>query len=412
MSTSAEYQKKTAAQYRFGLFEADSGSRELRKSGVRLRLQAQPFRVLLCLLERPGDLVTREELQQRLWGDDTIVDFDHSLGTALNKLREALRDSSDNPHFIETLARRGYRFIAPVMVNADAPSESFQSIAGAASLPGIATNLMPPPTSAEIPRASVPGRKSRWHALAWTQAATAVVIVAFLLGLSLRLADTPPPRITQITFSGRVSPGDPLFESFPGTATVESRIYFQEIENGRAVLAQVLIADGETDTFTLPDELAALSLGDISPDGSRLLLRSHLATPPEQALWIVSTIGGTLQRIPGLLAHDATCMPDGQDILCARGDDLYMASENGSDIRHFAALPDRAFWLRWSPDGSRLRLTLLNSETHTSALWKLSSDGSHAHLLLSRTQKKCEARFSQMRNRSCQNWGVMSQIRS
>jgi DNA-binding winged helix-turn-helix (wHTH) protein len=140
--------------------------------------------VLLCLLERPGELVTREELQQRLWGDDTIVDFDHSLGTALNKLREALRDSADNPHFIETLARRGYRFIAPVMVNADAPAESFQSIAGAASLPGVATNLMPPPTSAEIPRASAPGRKSRWHALAWTLAATAVVIVAFLLGLS------------------------------------------------------------------------------------------------------------------------------------------------------------------------------------------------------------------------------------
>ena len=126
----------------------------------------------------------------------------------------------------------------------------------------------------EIPRASVPGRKSRWHALAWTLAATAVVIVAFLLGLSLRLAYTPPPRITQIAFSGRVSPGDPLFESFPGTATVESRIYFQEIENGRAVLAQALIADGETDTFTLPDELAAPSLDDISPDGSRLLLRS------------------------------------------------------------------------------------------------------------------------------------------
>lgn len=279
MSASEKYQEKTAAQYRFGLFEADSGSGELRKSGVRLRLQAQPFRVLLCLLERPGELVTREGLPQRLWGDDTIVDFDHSLGTALNKLREPLRDSADNPPFIETLARRGYRFIAPVMVNADAPAESFQSIAVAASLPGVATNLMPPPTSAEIPRASVPGRKSRWHALAWTQAATAVVIVAFVLGLSPRLAYAPPPRITQITFSGRVSPGDPLFESFPGTATVESRIYFQEIENGRAVLAQALIADGETDTFTLRDELAAPSLGDISPDGSRLLLRSPSRHP-------------------------------------------------------------------------------------------------------------------------------------
>ena len=79
MSASAEHQEKTAARYSFGLFEADSGAGELRKSGVRLRLKAQPFRVLLCLLERPGELVTREELQQWLWGDDTIVDFDHSL---------------------------------------------------------------------------------------------------------------------------------------------------------------------------------------------------------------------------------------------------------------------------------------------------------------------------------------------
>ncbi len=103
MSASAEHEK-TATRYRFGLFEADSGSGELRKSGVRLRLQAKPFRVLLCLLERPGELVTREEFQQRLWGDDTIIDFDHSLGTAFNKLREALRDSADNPSFICVIA--------------------------------------------------------------------------------------------------------------------------------------------------------------------------------------------------------------------------------------------------------------------------------------------------------------------
>jgi DNA-binding winged helix-turn-helix (wHTH) protein len=95
-------------------YEADSDSGELRKSGIRIRLQAQPFRVLICLLERPGEVVTREEIQQRLWGTDTIVDFDHSLGTAINKLREALGDSAENPRFIETLARRGYRFIAPV----------------------------------------------------------------------------------------------------------------------------------------------------------------------------------------------------------------------------------------------------------------------------------------------------------
>jgi cholera toxin transcriptional activator len=100
--------------FRFGAYEADPGSGELRKSGLRLRVQEQPFQVLLVLLERPREVVTREELRQKLWPADTFVDFDHSLNTVVNKLREALSDSAANPRFIETLARRGYRFLAPV----------------------------------------------------------------------------------------------------------------------------------------------------------------------------------------------------------------------------------------------------------------------------------------------------------
>lgn len=99
---------------RFGVFEIDLSSGELRKSGLKVKLQDQPFQILAMLLERPGEVVTREELQQRLWRADTFVDFDHSLNAAIKKLRQALGDSADNPRFVETLARRGYRFIAPV----------------------------------------------------------------------------------------------------------------------------------------------------------------------------------------------------------------------------------------------------------------------------------------------------------
>ena len=98
----------------FGLFEVDLQSGELRKNGFKVRLRGQPFDILAMLLERPGEVVTREELQQRLWPDGTFVDFDHSLNTAVNKIREALDDSADNPRFVETIPRRGYRFIAPV----------------------------------------------------------------------------------------------------------------------------------------------------------------------------------------------------------------------------------------------------------------------------------------------------------
>ena len=110
----AAFQNNSSRIVRFGVFELDLAAGDLRKNGAKLRLQEQPFQVLALLLERAGDLVTREELRQKLWPADTFVDFDHSLNTAVNKLRETLGDSASSPRYIETLARRGYRFIAPV----------------------------------------------------------------------------------------------------------------------------------------------------------------------------------------------------------------------------------------------------------------------------------------------------------
>jgi cholera toxin transcriptional activator len=102
---------------RFGIYELDASTGELRKDGKsRPRLQGQPLEVLLHLLDRPGEVVTREELRRRLWPADTFVDYDHSLNTAVNKLREALNDSADNPRFIQTIPRRGYRFIASIEI--------------------------------------------------------------------------------------------------------------------------------------------------------------------------------------------------------------------------------------------------------------------------------------------------------
>jgi DNA-binding winged helix-turn-helix (wHTH) protein len=105
---------RTAQKFRFSVFEADAATGELRKHGIRLRLADQPFSVLIALLERPGELVTREELVKRLWPDGTFVDYDHSLNTAVNKLREVIGDSANTPKFIETLPKRGYRFLGTV----------------------------------------------------------------------------------------------------------------------------------------------------------------------------------------------------------------------------------------------------------------------------------------------------------
>jgi DNA-binding winged helix-turn-helix (wHTH) protein len=104
-----------AASFRFGVYELDRDVMELRKHGVPVRLQEQPCRVLAILAERPGELVTREELQAKIWGD-TFVDFDHSLNRAVNRIREALNDNAGTPQYVQTVPRRGYRFIAPVAV--------------------------------------------------------------------------------------------------------------------------------------------------------------------------------------------------------------------------------------------------------------------------------------------------------
>ncbi len=101
-------------RYRFGVFEADAATGELRRQGLRVRLNAQPFQVLLLLVERPGAVLTREEISRALWPDGTFVDYEHGVNSAVNRIREALGDKAAHPRYVETLARRGYRFIAPV----------------------------------------------------------------------------------------------------------------------------------------------------------------------------------------------------------------------------------------------------------------------------------------------------------
>jgi cholera toxin transcriptional activator len=123
---------------RFGVFEADLEAHELRKQGRRVRLQDQPFAILALLLERPGAIVSREELRDKLWPADTFVDFDHSLNTAVNKIREVLGDSASSPRFVETVARRGYRFLGEVRTSGDAeaaPQEQAKLIPDNAELP-------------------------------------------------------------------------------------------------------------------------------------------------------------------------------------------------------------------------------------------------------------------------------------
>ena len=356
--TKVAEQKTGNGQVQFGLFDVDLKSGELRRSGVRVRLQSQPFKVLAALLEHPGEVISRESLQQRLWGSDTTVDFDHSLGIAVNKLREALGDHAENPHFVETLAKRGYRFIAPV--------RTIELPAAALAAPS-APPVVPP-------KSLIPWR--------WFAGSLACVCLGLALVLLLRTPARKPYRVAQVTYSGHVLANDPEVESFSSSASDGARLYFSHVEVGDPVLAVALAANGEVSHFHLPSEIAAPLIGSLSPDGSKLILHSHLQAEPEQPLWIVPTLGGNARRVPNVLAHDATWMPDGRRLLIASGNDLTILGADGSDPRRLVTTPGVAFWLRWSPDGKRLRFTLNNPKRQTTELWEVAADGGNLHALL------------------------------
>jgi cholera toxin transcriptional activator len=139
---SSEIGRKTRIA-RFGVFEADLDARELRKQGRRIRLQDQPFAVLAILLENAGSVISREDIRRKLWAADTFVDFDHSLNTAVNKIRETLGDSAGSPRFVETVARRGYRFVGQVSwENSSAPQPAaIQPEKTASELPTVPRGL-------------------------------------------------------------------------------------------------------------------------------------------------------------------------------------------------------------------------------------------------------------------------------
>jgi len=182
----------------FGPFKVDKASCELFKSGVRVRLNGQPFRILLLLLEHPGEVVTREQLREQIWGSETFVDFEHSLNVAINKLRRALRDSPGKPRYIETEPGRGYRFIASIQApDSDAgPAPSSLVEKSEAAVP------------AEEPQAIRPERRPRWILVGASLGIVAIVGCAFLL----RPAPALTAKDTIVVADFRNATGDPVFD--------------------------------------------------------------------------------------------------------------------------------------------------------------------------------------------------------
>jgi DNA-binding winged helix-turn-helix (wHTH) protein len=341
---------------RFGNFEVDPSAGELRRGGLRIKLGGQPFDVLFTLLQKPGQVVTREELHDKLWAQDTFVDFEHGLNKAINKVRDALGDDADNPRFVETIPRRGYRFLVPLAQPApEAP-------------PSIATAANPTEEPAPAVVAPVRSQRQRWIWIA-ALALAATVLVAVVL--SSRPAQPPKVlRYTQLTNDG-------LKKSATVTAALAtdgSSIYFGEQDGQQGLIAQVSVTGGNVSTvarFQNPN----VSAVDYSPTRSELLINFGLGTP----LLALSIPGGSAPRRIGDSIADAAWSLDGQSIVYGGVNELSIMRADGSEPRKLATVQGAALYPRWSPDGKALRFTLNSFDSGRTSIWEIAADGTNLH---------------------------------
>ena len=336
---------------RFGDFEVDLRSGELRKGGVKLKFGGQPFQVLSILLERPGEVVTREELQKRLW-PDTFVDVDHNLNTAINKIREALGDSAENPRFVETLPRRGYRFIASV------ESDDVSSGRVADDAASVTSKTR---------------RRLLYYGLAVL--GVAVVVAAGLLVLWKTFRPSGVPRV--LGFRQLTSDGHPKVGLM---ATDGSRVYFTEsLPGAGSLILQAAVKGGEAIPISVP--LKQPSLLDISKDGTELLVASG-QTGEALSLWIQPVSGGSPRRVGTVLGHDAAFGADGTSILYGTGHDVYSVSRDGSSPRKLFAADGTCFAFHSSFDARVLSFTELGYLDDTMKIMEGSPEGTGLHKLL------------------------------
>jgi eukaryotic-like serine/threonine-protein kinase len=316
---------------RFGVFELDRDAAELRKQGVRVRLQDQPFQVLTYLLERPGQIVTREELKKLIWAEDTFVDFDQSLNKAVNRLREALNDDAGQPRYIETVPRRGYRFVAPV--------------AG----PDPTHECVPPalPVAVEEPRRPEPHKGGARTVRLRTTVAVAGAGVLVVLGLATwfwlrthaRAAPRTPVRITMdgLAIHPTISRDGKLLAYSSKAGGGSMHVWVRQVAGG-----EPLQVTRGVDDETYPD---------FSPDGTQIAFRSER---DGGAIYTVSALGGGEPKLLAKRGSIPKFSPNGREILFF-GDDVfapgaYIVSTQGGEPSRLC--PDwTASYGFWAPDG-------------------------------------------------------------
>jgi Tol biopolymer transport system component/DNA-binding winged helix-turn-helix (wHTH) protein len=342
-----------ALRARFGRFQLDLNSRELLCSGTRVSIQDKPLQILRLLLEAEGQVVSREQIRAALWPEDTFVDFEHGVNTAVKKLRQALEDSAENPEYIETLPRMGYRFLVPV--EWEEAEQTFRNT------PSVVT--MPSPPLQSGPHLVVHPKPRQFRgALLVATSVTAVVLVVGLLYLRRPL---PPPRITeytQLTHDGR----DKFLAATDGT-----RIYFTQM-SPRSI-NQIGVNGGETAPLPLAVSGSKIALQDVTGDGAIALIANYDTVP--WSLWVTPVLGGSLKHVGD--GEKAGFSPDGKSVIYSTvAGDVMVVRRDGSESRKVTNVGPGADGFRLSPDGRVIRFA------KDDGLWEMAQDGSRLHRLL------------------------------
>ena len=340
----------------FGEFVLDVRNHRLLRSGSELKLERIPMELLILLASRPGELVRREEIVQELWGDEINVDTENAINTAVRKIRQVLSDNSSNPRFVQTISKRGYRFLAEPTRPAEPPQA-------------------PASTSQTIRSKTI-----RWTLVASLAALSGLGLVVWSIRHSQKVLRVS--NYLAITHDGLPKQGPLLSDGV--------RIYFVSGNLNHRSISQISVNGGEASI--LVSALQSPRLMDISSNGSELLAASFGPDPGasmgektglnESALWSISLPSGNVRRIGDLFADAAAFAPDGQKIAIGWDRALYMVNSDGADQRKIAQLSGTASSIRWSPDGKRLRLTVMDPKTLRSSLWESFKDGTSLHEIL------------------------------
>jgi DNA-binding winged helix-turn-helix (wHTH) protein len=363
---------------RFDVYQVDPHAGELRKHGYRIRLEDRPFRALLVLLCHANEVVTREELQKQLWPADVFVDFDHGLNTAIAKIRRALNDSADQPRFVETVGRRGYRFMVEVTTEPKAVSSNGRSSHIFSEGDELAANngvvlRVPPPVSAP---ASISGstlplfarKRTSWRLVLAVLAATGLVVVgslaAYRLGVQLPALpfNAQLMRTRQVTENGmaryaNISPDGRYI------------VYVKSTGSGPGMWARQ-IATGSDVVVVPPRNGSFLSTISFSPDSNHVFFGHN---SPENAglfdLYTIPVLGGEVQRVLSDIAG-ASVSPDGAQVAFVRRDPvkartmLMVAKSDGSQQKELAARGTKNGFMgdmpAWSPDGRLLAVVAIH----------------------------------------------------